>query len=120
MRLVDAERYRVESTRKGVRSALKELGDVVAVDIETAPSSPGGSDGADPLRNRILCVGLSDGNRSVVVWPFRNTHAPLLSTYFRRARSIVMHNGYNFDQIALARAEVELPESRELPGREPT
>jgi uracil-DNA glycosylase family 4 len=112
VRLVDAERYRVESTRKGVRSALKELGDVVAVDIETAPSSPGGSDGADPLRNRILCVGLSDGNRSVVVWPFRNTHAPLLSTYFRRARSIVMHNGYNFDQIALARAGVELPESK--------
>lgn len=109
VRLVDAENYRVESSRKAVRAALATLGDTVAVDIETAPSSPGGSDGADPLRNRILCVGLSDGERSVVVWPFQpHAHAPLLSKYFARCSAVVMHNGYNFDQIALRRAGVQL------------
>lgn len=110
VKLVDAESYRVEATRKGVREALAALGGTVAVDIETAPSSPGGNDGADPLRNRILCVGLSDGERSVVVYPFRHTHAPLLSRYFARCTAVVMHNGYNFDQIALRRNGVEIPE----------
>jgi DNA polymerase I-like protein with 3'-5' exonuclease and polymerase domains len=102
-KLSDNGPYTVVSKRDEVRRALRKLAPIISVDIETAPSAPGGPDGADPLRNRILCVGASDGARTVVIWPWRKTHAPLLNALFKRAKTIGMHNGYNFDQIALKR-----------------
>lgn len=101
--LLDNGKYVVVSKRDDIRRELRKLGDVIAVDVETGESAPGAKDGADPLRNRLLCVGLSDGKHTVVIWPWRKTHAPLVNAHFRRARTIGMHNGYNFDQIVLAR-----------------
>lgn len=101
--LLDNGPYVVVSKRDEVRRELRKLKPVVSVDVETGPSSPGGKDGADPLRNRLLCVGVSDGQHTVVIWPWRKTHAPLLNAAFKRAKTISMHNGYNFDQIVLAR-----------------
>lgn len=101
--LLDRGPYVVVSKRTDVRREFKKLGDVIAVDIETAPSTPGGKDGANPLRNKILCIGFSDGKHTVVVWPWRKTHAPLVNALFRRVKTIGMHNGYNFDQISMAR-----------------
>ncbi len=101
--LLDNGPYVVVSKRDDVRRELRKLGDVIAVDVETGGSAPGAKDGADPLRNRLLCVGLSDGKHTVVVWPWRKTHAPLINACFKRVKTIGMHNGYNFDQIVLAR-----------------
>jgi len=99
--------YVVVTKGADVRRELRKLAPVISVDIETGPSKPGGPDGADPNRNRILCVGVSDGEHTVVVWPWRKaTHAPLLNALFKRVKTISMHNGYNFDQISLARADV--------------
>jgi uracil-DNA glycosylase family 4 len=96
--------YVVVTKGADVRRELRKLAPVISVDIETGPSKPGGPDGADPNRNRILCVGVSDGEHTVVIWPWRKvTHAPLLNAHFKRAKKISMHNGYNFDQISLAR-----------------
>lgn len=96
-----------------IREAFSKLGDVIAVDIET--------DGVDPMQAKILCVGVSDGRHTVVVvhpdaapgkpapaWD-RKRQAPLFSELFRRVKQIGMHNGYNFDQIALRRDGVEIP-----------
>lgn len=104
--------FRVESSASGAERALARLDDVVAVDIETAPSSPGGKDGADPLRNKMLCVGIGDTKRAVVLWPYHpGTHSRLLKTFLRSRRAVVMHNGYNFDQLALKRFGVVVPDS---------
>lgn len=103
-KLLENGPYVVVTKGADVRRELRKLAPVISVDIETGPSKPGGPDGADPNRNRILCVGLSDGAHTVVIWPWRKaTHAPLLNAHFKRAKKISMHNGYNFDQISLAR-----------------
>jgi uracil-DNA glycosylase family 4 len=102
-KLLDNRKPVVVSKRDDIRREFRKLSDVISVDIETGASKSGGKDGADPLRNRMLCVGISDGRRTVVVWPWRKTHAPLVNALFKRVRTIGMHNGYNFDQIALAR-----------------
>jgi len=95
--------YVVVSKRDEIRRELRKLSPVISVDIETGASKSGGKDGVDPLRNRILCVGISDGKHTVVIWPWRKTHAPLVNSLFRRVTTIGMHNGFNFDAIALAR-----------------
>ena len=95
--------YVVVSKRADVQRELRKLAPVISVDVETGASKEGGKDGADPLRNRLLCVGISDGKRTVVIWPWKKTHAPLVNSLFKRVKKIGMHNGYNFDQIVLAR-----------------
>lgn len=106
-KLLENGPYVIVTKSADVKRELRKLSPVISVDIETGPSKPGGPDGADPNRNRILCVGISDGDHTVVIWPWRKaTHAPLLNAHFKRAKQISMHNGYNFDQISLARAGV--------------
>lgn len=105
--LADNGPYVVVSKKDAVRRELARLGAIISVDIETGASSPGANDGNNPLRNRILCVGVSDGTHTVVIWPwFKTTHSSLLNALFRRVERISMHNGYNFDQISLDRAGV--------------
>jgi uracil-DNA glycosylase family 4 len=105
--LVDNGPYVVVTKRDDVRRELAKLGLDIDVDVETGPSKPGGPDGANPLRNRLLCVGISDGDHTVVIWPWHTqVHAPLVNSLFKRSRTIGMHNGYNFDQIVLDRFEV--------------
>jgi uracil-DNA glycosylase family 4 len=112
-KLVDNGSYVVVSRRDDVRRELRKLKDVISEDVETGASTSGGNDGADPLRNRLLCVGVSDGKHTVVIWPWRKTHAPLLNALHRRVRTISMHNGYNFDQIVLARNGVPFEDIEE-------
>lgn len=68
-------------------------GAAVAVDIET--------DGIDPMACGILSVGLSDGVRTVVIWPWRDEYAPALSAYLSGCREVTFHNGFGFDLLAL-------------------
>lgn len=105
-KLLENGPYVVVSKHADVRRELAKLDDVISVDVETGASTDGGKDGADPIRNRLLCVGISDGTHTVCIWPWRKTHAPLVNALFKRVRTIGMHNGYNFDQIVLARNDV--------------
>ena len=106
-------KFELVRTSEEIRAAFDHLGSVIAVDIET--------DGVDPMQAKILCVGVSDGKHTVVVvhpdadpekpappWD-RKRQAPELSALFARVSQIGMHNGYNFDQIALRRDGVEIP-----------
>lgn len=103
-KLVDNGPYVVVTKKADVIREFKKLKDVISEDIETGESAPGKKDGADPLRNKILCIGVSDGKHTVVVWPWRTkVHAPLFRALHKRVKTISMHNGYNFDQIAEAR-----------------
>ena len=108
--LLDVGKYVVVSKREDIRRELRRLGPIVAADVETGESAPGAADGADPLRNRLLCLGLSDGEHTVVIWPWRKTHAPLVLACFKRSKTVVMHNGYNFDHIVLDRNGVPFTE----------
>jgi uracil-DNA glycosylase family 4 len=83
-----------------VTRQLAKLGKTVAVDIET--------DGVHPTLLQILCVGVSDGKKTVVIHPWnRKVHAPLLSAALAK-RTAVFHNGINFDMLALRRDGVEI------------
>lgn len=111
--LLDNGPYVVVSKKKDVIRELSKLADTISEDIETGESAPGAGDGANPLRNRILCVGISDGDHTVVIWPWKQKlHASILRKLHKskRVRTISMHNGYNFDQIAMDRADIPFEE----------
>jgi hypothetical protein len=63
---------------------LEGLGPVVACDIET--------DGIDIMTTRVLCVGVTDGARVAVLWPWRGAWAPALSAFLGSRGRVVFHN----------------------------
>ncbi len=88
-----------------IRKASKILGKEIGCDIETERLKP-----LSPLLARILCVQISDGDRSIVIGPWdQRIHARPL-TEFLKGRVVVFHNGYNFDHPALERDGVSLDE----------
>lgn len=102
VRLWDRGQYRVVSKPQSVHRELALLGGSVSCDIET--------DDIDPMTTKILCVGVSDGVRTVVVHPgggrkrglrWRKDYSPALQQFFENCREVVFHNGYNFDQIVM-------------------
>ena len=98
--------YKVVSGVREVRDALAKLGPVVSLDIET--------DGVKPLEVPILCAGLADADkRTVVIGPWDPHAHPRLLTEALAQRTAVMHNGYNFDQIALEKDGVRFPRRRD-------
>ena len=86
-----------------IRKAGALLGKEVACDIETERIKP-----LSPLLAPILCVQLSDGDRSIVIGPWKKElHADVLTEFFN-GRTVVFHNGYNFDHLALGVDGVDL------------
>jgi uracil-DNA glycosylase family 4 len=80
---------------------IDEIGDIlgpdVGLDIETNATQP-----LSPLTAGILCVQISDGVRTLVIGPWDvKTHPEPLTRLLKKKRTIVLHNGYNFDQPAL-------------------
>jgi uracil-DNA glycosylase len=74
---------------------LNTLGKIVSLDIET--------DGVRVLETKILSVQISDGQRTVVLWPWKARYARKLSSFLRSRDAVVAHNGYQFDQIVCER-----------------
>jgi uracil-DNA glycosylase family 4 len=96
---------------------LAKLGAIIAADIET--------DGINPLKAGILCVGFSDGKRTVVVagpkvktshavaWKDKNIIA-VVNKFLQKWKKVVFHNGFGFDQICMKKdGYVFRPESLE-------
>ena len=73
----------------GVELLKGVWGPWVAADIET--------DGIKPLECKMLCIGLSDGKRTVVLWPWRKSMAKPLARFLKSRERVVFHNGNNFD-----------------------
>ncbi len=89
----DVGEYRV-----GGLDLLAEMGSVVSLDVET--------DGIDTRRAGLLCVGISDGEKTVVLWPWRAGMAAGLSRFLHERDSVVAHNGL-FDIPVLRNHGVE-------------
>jgi uracil-DNA glycosylase len=68
---------------------LATLGKVVSLDIET--------DGVKVLETKILSVQISDGERTVIIWPWKAEYAKPLSKWLRTRSTVVTHNGTTFD-----------------------
>lgn len=69
----------------GGLEVLKPLGSVVSCDIET--------DDIDPMTTKMLCVGVSDGERTAVIWPWKASYAKRFSKWMRTKKGVVFHNG---------------------------
>lgn len=68
------------------------LGPCISLDVET--------DGIDIRTCNLLCVGLSDGRRTYVIWPWRREYAGPLTAFLKTREAVVCHNG-NFDIAVL-------------------
>jgi uracil-DNA glycosylase family 4 len=87
--------YYAGDRKSELEKAFKKLGPVVSCDIETTYDPPTFAE--------ILCTGVSDGKFGVVIGPWNaKAHAPFLNRMLR-GKTVVFHNGYGFDQIALSR-----------------
>jgi uracil-DNA glycosylase family 4 len=104
LRLRDVGPYAHVRTLKEFQAAeaVRWMGPIVAVDIET--------DGIVPLETKMLCIGISDGRRTVVVDPRQKTGddpvwpkglVASMQKFLEGRKAVVMHNGYNFDQIVM-------------------
>lgn len=92
--------YKVYATPENIRRALAKLGWAVAWDIET--------DGINPMTAGILCVGVSDGRRTIVIGPWdKKVHASLVTEAAADRRNI-FHNGVCFDTPCLRKDGVIL------------
>jgi len=92
--LEDEEDFVEADDAATVKSTLAAMKSVVAVDVETT--------GPDPMHDRLTCVGISDGDTTLVINPWRKSHAGLLAQALKR-RTVITHNGPGFDEIVLAR-----------------
>lgn len=97
IKLEDEGPYSVANTPAQIRALVGGLQGAIAVDVETS--------GPSAMRDRLLCVGLGDGERTVVVFPWKKSLAPALKMALS-GRTIVTHYGPQFDQIVLRREGV--------------
>lgn len=108
--LEDEAPYVVASTASAIRRLIGALpgiagapGNALSLDVETRPAEgrAKGSD-PDPMRDPLLCVGLSNGIDTVIVHPWKPELAPALLEAIKD-RTIVTHHGPQFDQIIMRR-----------------
>jgi uracil-DNA glycosylase family 4 len=91
--------YEVVSKPGEVKRALASLGEEISFDIETNDK--------DPIIAKIRCLGVSDGARTFVIFPWKKkVHAPIVSRAFR-TRIAVGHNIKAYDEIAMKRDGVK-------------
>ena len=76
----------------GVEVLAHVTGNEVALDIET--------DGKALQVARVTSVSVSDGENTAVVYPWEDVYADALSL-FLCGKTVIMQNGYNFDQLVL-------------------
>jgi len=108
-RAVEALPARLDSDVSGYVTGVPEIlalvtGDEVSVDIET--------DGLDPLTTRITCVGVSDGENTVVLYPWEDSFSSPLVQFLETKKTRVLQNGFSFDTIALNEHSANLLEMR--------
>jgi uracil-DNA glycosylase len=75
-------------------SRLNSLGPVVSLDVETTIA-------VSALRAKLLCVGLSDGKKTVVLWPWSKKMAAPLSAFLISRKAVIGHN-VSYDSTVLA------------------
>jgi uracil-DNA glycosylase family 4 len=115
LRLRDNGPYKLVRDATGFFAAVKGMRPIVSTDIETGNDEPSkkwpkGRSAIAPLEAVMLCVGISDGARTVVVDPrMKQGDRPVwgprlvgvMQKFYESRETVVMHNGYNFDQIVM-------------------
>ena len=76
---------------------LANMGPVVTCDLETS--------GVDVMTCTILCVGISDGARDVVLWPWKPAWKKRLAKFLGSREKVVFHN-MNFDLTVLQNNDI--------------
>ena len=101
--LQDEYAYRTHKVAGTIREVKKQFarlqGNEWNVDVET--------EGVDPLHTKLLCVGVSDGRRTVVIYPWRKELASTVNRAFK-SKTVVTHYGPQFDHLVLERHGVEV------------
>jgi uracil-DNA glycosylase family 4 len=92
--LEDDYPYEWVRTPEELRRALRKIGKLATLDVET--------DGIDPLTARLVCIGIGDRRHLVVAEPWQDDMAPVIKEFFR-TRTLNSHNGITFDCLALER-----------------
>ncbi len=64
---------------------LHGLQGTVSLDVET--------DGIDPMVCKMLCVGISDATKTVVIWPWHKRYAKPVQAFLRSRSEVICHNG---------------------------
>ncbi len=77
---------------------LRGLGPTVSLDTETT--------GIDPMTCQLLCVGVSDIERTVVIWPWKASYARKFSKFLHSRERVIIHNSL-FDVPVLRAHGVE-------------
>ena len=88
-KLADKGKYTVTTDVRKLRA----LGRVISLDVETDTV-------ASPLLATLLCVGMSDGYRTIVLWPWNKRLAKPLSRFLSTRETVVCHN-LSFDRAVL-------------------
>ena len=111
LRLRDDEGYSHVRTWKEFKKAVTGMGPSVSVDIETGgPADDTHRVAITPLLAWMLCIGISDGETTVVIDPRRGQgEKPVwgprlvaaMQKFLEGRSAVTMHNGYNFDQIVM-------------------
>jgi uracil-DNA glycosylase family 4 len=78
---------------------LRKLGKVISLDVETDTV-------ASPLLATLLCVGMSDGITTIVLWPWNKRMAKPLSRFLVTRETVVCHN-LSFDRAVLEKHSVK-------------
>jgi uracil-DNA glycosylase len=77
---------------------LTRLGRTISLDVETDTV-------ASPLLATLLCVGMSDGITTIVLWPWNKRMAKPLSRFLATRETVVCHN-LSFDRAVLWKHKV--------------
>ncbi len=75
----------VGSYAVGGLETLRGMKPVVSLDVET--------DGIHIRTTRMLCVGISDGEKTAVIWPWKKKHAKGLQKWLRSRETVIAHHG---------------------------
>ena len=86
--------FEIAADAAAIKRLVASLGPIVSVDIETI--------GPDPLADRIICVGIGNTERAVVIYPWSRKLGPALKAALKDL-TVVTHYGRQFDGIALNR-----------------
>jgi DNA polymerase I-like protein with 3'-5' exonuclease and polymerase domains/uracil-DNA glycosylase len=89
----------VVATGEEAERQWQTLGPSVSLDVETTHAR-------GPLDAKLLCVGLSDGLRTVVVYPWREDLAGPLTAFLASRQEVVGHNLMMYDKPVLGAAGV--------------
>lgn len=106
LKLEDLGPYSVASTPAEVKEQVGALGEIhpgsfdLSFDIETT--------GKEATTTSLKCLSISDGKRTVVVHPWENRLMFSLRAALK-GRTLVMHNGPQFDHIVMRRYGMPIP-----------